>query len=434
MTANPTPSERSHTHWPNGRRPDHQRVVVTGLGLISPLGNSLAETWDGLVHGRSGAGPITLLDASAYPCRIAAELKDFVPERYIPHKQVRHMNAATQMAVITAQMAVQDAALDLDQLDRDRVGVVIGSSGGSTIEETELAALQHMSGERRRLVPSRIMRLFPNMPSFFVAWLQRVRGYNLTICTACASGTQAIGAAAQAIQRGEADVILAGGADTMTSHTALAGFTAMRALPTSFNDEPARAMRPFDAGREGFIAGLGSATLVLERLDHALARGANILAELLGSGVSNDAFHMIAPDSNGGGATLAMRRALNDAGLEPAAVDYINAHGTSTPLGDASETRAIKELFGERAYEIPVSSTKSMIGHLMGAAGAVEAAVCVMTLKEGIIHPTINYETPDPECDLDYVPNVARRADVRVALSNSFGLGGQNACLLLGRY
>jgi 3-oxoacyl-[acyl-carrier-protein] synthase II len=415
-------------------RPDHQRVVVTGMSAITPVGNSITETWDSLINGRSGAGPVTILDVSDYACQIAAELKDFDPAQFIPRKKLRQMGVATQMAVVTAKQAIQDAALDLEQIDRDRMGVVIGTSGGNTIEETELATKQLLSGKKRRLLPSQIMRLFPNMPSYFISWMHNLRGYNLTVCTACASGTQAIGTAAQAIQRGDAELMLAGATDTMTSETALGGFTAMRALATSYNDDPSRAMRPFDADREGFIAGMGSATLVLERLDHALARGARVHAEVLGSGVSNDAFHVIAPDFNGAGAALAMRRGLNDAGIDQSAVDYINAHGTSTPLGDVSETKAIKLVFGEQAYQIPISSTKSMIGHLMGAAGGVEAAVCIMTLKEGIIHPTINYETPDPECDLDYVPNIARKAPVKIAMSNSFGLGGQNACVVLGSY
>lgn len=271
------------------------------------------------------------------------------------------------------------------------------------------------------------------MPSYFVAETYKLRGNNLTICTACASGTQAIGEAARIIMRGEAEVMLTGGTEAMVSETVFAGFNAMRALASNFNDDPKRAMRPFDANREGFIAGIGCAFLVLERMEHAVARGARIYAELLGSGVSSDAYHMIAPDPEGGGAALAIRRALDESRIRPEAVDYINAHGTSTPLGDVSETNAIKAVFGERAYHIPISSTKSMVGHLMGAAGAVEAVACVMTLVEGKIHPTINYETPDPDCDLDYVPNQSREASVDIAISNSFGLGGQNACLVLGR-
>jgi 3-oxoacyl-[acyl-carrier-protein] synthase II len=407
-------------------------VVVTGLGAITPLGNSISETWAGLLAGRSGVGLITLGDASAYPCQIMADLKGFDPHNYLPRKKVRQMPGAAQLAVITASQAFDDSGLDLEAIDRDRVGVIVGTAGGSIVEETEVAMRQLDSG-RGRLSPFQVMRFWPNMPAFFVANAYGFRGLNATVCTACAASTQAIGDAAKAIQCGEADVMLAVGTEHMASETALAGFTAMRALATNYNDDPARAMRPFDANREGFVSGLGSATLVLEQLEHALARGATVYAEVLGSGVSSDAFHLIAPDPDGGGAALAMRRALDDAGVERGRVDYINAHGTSTPLGDVAETRAIKAVFGARAYDIPISSTKSMLGHLMGASGAIEAAACIMTIKDGIIHPTINYDTPDPECDLDYVPNVARKQDVGVVLSNSFGLGGQNACLVLGR-
>jgi 3-oxoacyl-[acyl-carrier-protein] synthase II len=270
------------------------------------------------------------------------------------------------------------------------------------------------------------------MTAYYIAELFQLRGYNGTVCTACASATQAIGEAAEIIRRGGAEVMISGGAESCVAETVLAGFIAMRALATSYNDEPQRAMRPFDADREGFIPAQGGAMLVLESLARARARGARVYAEVLGYGTSNDAFHMIAPDPEGIGASLAVRRALASAGVGTESVDYINAHGTSTPLGDVAETKAIKAVYGERAYEIPVSSTKSMIGHMMGATGAVEAIACIMSIQEGIIHPTINYETPDPECDLDYVPNDARQAEVKVAVSNSFGLGGQNAVLVLG--
>jgi 3-oxoacyl-[acyl-carrier-protein] synthase II len=416
----------------NGR-PDRRRVVVTGMGAITPVGNSVAEMWDSLVSGRSGAGLITVLDVTGYPCQIGCELKDFNPEDYMSRKDARHMASATQLAVAAAGTAIKDARLDFDHLDGDRIGVIVGTAGGSTIEETEQVVKHFMNESKQRVSPAQIMRMWSNMPSYFVSKLYGLRGYSLTVCTACASGTQAIGEAAHVIQRGEAKVMIAIGTETLISEPVLAGFTSMRALPTNYNDRPEQAMRPFDADREGFIAGIGSAVLVLEELDHALARGARPYAELLGSATSNDAFHMIAPEHNGSGAALAMSRALANAGVEPSAINYINAHGTSTPLGDVSETKAIKAVFGEGAYDIPISSTKSMLGHMMGAAGAVEAVACVMTIKDGIIHPTINQETPDPDCDLDYVPNVARKADVTVALSNSFGLGGQNACIVLGR-
>ena len=412
-------------------RGDHQRVVVTGLGAFTPVGHSAAETWQALKDGRSGVGPLTLLQGE-WACQVAAELKGFDPGRYLPHNKLRHMAQASQLAVITAEEALRDSGLDLDQEDRDRIGVVLGTAGGSTIEETEQAAAAMHGEEPKKISPFRVVRLWPNMASYFVAAASRLRGYNGTICTACASGTQAIGEAAAVIRRGEAEIVITGGTESVVSRAAFAGFSAMRALATSFNAEPERAMRPFDARREGFVAAQGSATLILESLAHAVKRGARIYAEVLGLGVSNDSFHMIEPDPQGGGAALAVRRALASAGIGPDRVDYINAHGTSTPLGDAAETRAIKAVFGERAYDIPVSSTKSMLGHMMGAAGAVEALACIMTIVERVIHPTINYETPDPECDLDYVPNAARSAEVRTAVSNSFGLGGQNAVLVLG--
>lgn len=427
-----SPSQHSGRRRRPDSRPERPRVVVTGMGAITPLGNTLQETWEGLLAGRSGAGPISLGDPTNYPCHIIAELKGFDPTDYIPRKKARHMPTAAQLAVITSDQALNDAGLDPESIDRDRVGVIIGTAGGSAMEETERAT-RHLDNGRGRLTPFQVLRFWPNMPAFYVAQAYGFRGFNSTICTACAASTQAIGDAVRAIQRGETDVMLAGGSEYVVSETVFAGFAAMRALATHYNDDPTRAMRPFDAKREGFIAGLGAATLVLERLEYALNRGAHIYAEIMGSGVSSDAFHLIAPDPEGGGAALAMQRALADAGIENVNVDYINAHGTSTPLGDVAETKAIKVVFGEVAYDIPISSTKSMMGHMMGAAGAVEALACIMTLNEGVIHPTINLDTPDPECDLDYVPNVARKADVNIALSNSFGLGGQNACLVIGR-
>jgi 3-oxoacyl-[acyl-carrier-protein] synthase II len=418
--------------YDSANRGSRERVVITGMGAITSVGHSLAETWEALKAGRSGIGRITLLDPTPWGCQIAGELRGFDPRQFLPHKKIRHMAHASQLAVIASGEALGDAGLDLEQEDRDRIGVLVGTAGGSTIEEVERAAMQLMEQGARRSPPFQAVRLWPNMASYFVAETYRVRGYNGTVCTACASASQAIGEAAEVIRRGGADVMITGGTESMVSRTMLAGFAAMRALATSYNDEPERAMRPFDADREGFVSAQGSAMLVLESLAHAKGRGARIYAEVLGLGVSNDIFHMIAPDPGGEGAALAIRQALASARVSTEEVDYINAHGPSTPLGDLAETRAIKAVFGERAYEIPVSSTKSMTGHMMGATGAVEAIACVMSIHEGVIHPTINYETPDPECDLDYVPNVARRADVKVAVSNSFGLGGQNAVLVLG--
>jgi 3-oxoacyl-[acyl-carrier-protein] synthase II len=410
-----------------------RRIVVTGMGALTPVGHTVAETWEALKAGRSGIARITLLDPKPWPCQIAGELKDFDVHKFIPRKKARHMAFASQLAVITAGQALEDAGLEPEQEARDFIGVLIGTAGGSSIEETERAALQLMDQGAGRLSPFQVLRFWPNMASYFVAEAYQLRGHNATVCTACAAATQAIGEAAEVIRRGEAEVMIAGGAESMVSETVLAGFVAMRALPTSFNDEPERAMRPFNIDREGFVPSQGSAMLVLESLAHAQARGARIYAEVLGYGASNDAFHMIAPDPEGRGAALAVRRALASAGVGIEKVDYINAHGTSTPLGDAAETKTIKTVFGERAYEIPISSTKSMIGHMMGATGVVEALACIMSIQEGVIHPTINYEHPDPECDLDYVPNEARQAEVNVAVSNSFGLGGQNAVLVLGR-
>lgn len=410
------------------------RVVVTGIGAITPVGNTVSETWESFKAGRSGATRIVSMDVSKYPCQIGCELKGFDPLNFIPAKKIRNMANSSQVAVAAASMAIEDAAFDLEQIDKDRVAVLIGTAGGSGVYETEIATSQLASGQTARLSPFQILKAWPNMPSFFIAERYKFRGYSGTVCTACAAATQAIGDAARIIKYGEADVIVTGGTEYMVSDTAMAGFTAMRALATSYNDRPEKAMRPFDADREGFIGAGGSGILILESLDHALARGARIYAEILGSGTSNDAFHMIIPDPEGGGAALAIERSLESAHVGIEDIDYINAHGTSTPVGDLSETKAIKSVFGEAAYNIPISSTKSMIGHMMGATGSVEAIVCVMSIQEGIIHPTINYETPDPECDLDYVPNIAREAQVDVALSNSFGLGGQNACLVIGRY
>lgn len=427
-----TPRQPIPSNSDRASRDSRPRVVVTGLGAITPVGHNPVETWEALVAGRSGANRITIVDPKDYPCQISAEIKGFDPQQFIPRKRARHMPTAAQIAVIAADQAVEDARLDMEAIDRDRVGVIIGTAGGSAMEETERATRQLVNGNGR-MSPFQVLRFWVNMPAFYVSQSYGFRGYNSTVCTACAAGTQAIGDAAKVIQRGDADVMITGGTEHPATETTLAGFVAMRALATSYNDDPARAMRPFDANREGFIPGMGCAVLVLERLEHAQARGATIYAEVLGSGVSNDAFHLIAPDPEGTGAALAMQRALNDARIDVDDVDYINAHGTSTPVGDVAETKAIKVAFGEKAYDIPVSSTKSMVGHMMGAAGAVEALACIMTLNQGIIHPTINYETPDPDCDLDYVPNVARKADVKIALSNSFGLGGQNACVVLGR-
>ena len=408
------------------------RVVVTGMSAITPVGNTLNETWDSLITGKSGVDKITVIDVSRYPCNIGAEIKGFNPDELIPRKKSRHMAFASKIAVIAAGQALKDSGLDLDSEQRDAIGVIIGTAGGSTIEETERATKTLLSATNGRMSPFQILRFWPNMPSYFIANEFELRGYNSTVCTACASGTQALGDAFKVVQHGQAEIMLAGGTESLVAESPMAGFTAMKALSTSYNEQPAKASRPFDANREGFVPSQGTAMMILESLDHARKRGAKIYAEFLGVGVSNDAYHMIAPHPQGRGGALAMQRALDDAQVSIEAIDYINAHAASTPLGDKSETYAIKRAFGERAYDIPISSTKSMVGHMMGATGALEAVVCIKTINNNIIHPTINYETLDPECDLDYVPNEARKASINIAMSNSFGLGGQNACLVLG--
>lgn len=411
-------------HSRNGRR----SVVVTGIGAISPLGHNVEELWSSLLQGLSGIGQITLCKTEGYPTTIAGEVKDFDPTEYMDFKAARRMARFSQFAVAAASMALRNAGLNLDTEDRDRVGVLLGNGNGglpNIQEETQTI----MTRGGNRVSPFFMAMQLPNMAAAQVSIIFGLSGYNSTVTTACAAGSQAIGEAVEVIRHGRADVMVTGGTEAGISEIGLAGFCAARALSTR-NHEPQRASRPFDKDRDGFVAGEGAGILVIEELSHALARGASILAEVAGYGASADAYHIVAPDAAGAGAAKAMQWALEDAGLLPSDVDYINAHGTATPLNDQVETLAIKRVFGEAAYAIPISSTKSMIGHLLGAAGGIEAVACVQTLRSQIIHPTINYETPDPQCDLDYVPNVARPASVRVALSNSFGFGGQNACLV----
>jgi len=409
-----------------------RRVVVTGVGALTPLGLTLEETWEGLLAGRSGVGPITQFDASDLPVRIAGELKNFDPRQYIDFKEARRMARCSQVALAAAQAALADAGLDLPLPDEERVGVLIGSGAGGLDRAIEGVDTFRTKG-LARVNPFVLTSSMVNMPSHHVSHWAGAKGPICTVVTACATGTQAVGEAAEFIRARRADVMICGGVDALIHFAAISGFCAMRALSTR-NDEPEKASRPFDADRDGFVYSEGCAVFVLEALEHAQARGAHIRAEVLGHASSSDAFHVAQPDPDGMGASRAMQWALEDAHLTPDAVDYINAHGSSTPISDAIETLAIKRTFGERAYEIPINSTKSMIGHAMGGAGAIEAAVCLLTVEQGIIHPTINLETPDPMCDLDYVPEGARKADVRVALCNSFGLGGQNACLVIGRF
>jgi len=411
---------------------ERARVVITGMGAITPLGLSVEETWQGLIAGRSGISRVSDIDVSSYPTQIAGLVRGFDPRNYMDFKEARRMSRFSQFAVAAAKMALEDASLTINEDNTEGVGVLLGNSVGG-MDDTERACRIMFEKGGMRISPFFVVMTPPNMAAFHVAHTYGIKGYNSTVSTACAAGAQAIGEAAEVIRRGKAKVMVTGGTEGGLCELALAAFSVGRAYSTR-NDEPERACRPFDKNRDGFVGAEGAGIMILESIEHALERGARIYAEVLGYGASNDAYHLIAPDPEGLGAARAMRWALEDAGIGPEDVDYINAHGTGTPLGDVAETVAIKKVFGDHAYRVPISSTKSMIGHLWGAAGAVEAIVCVLTIRDSIIHPTINYETPDPECDLDYVPNVAREAKVDIALSNSFGLGGQNACIVLGRF
>jgi len=408
----------------------HRRVVVTGVGAVTPLALTADETWQGLLSGRSGIGPITQFDASDFPTRIAGEVKGFDPQNYIDSKEARRMSRSSQFAVAAAQEAL--AAAGLKPPLGEKAGVLIGAAVGGAEWLVKQAYVLRDRG-LARISPFAITAMVANMPSHHVSRWAQALGPISTVVTACASGTQAVGEATEFIRRGTADVMIAGGVEALIIGVAIAGFCVMRALSTR-NDEPERASRPFDVSRDGFVYSEGCGVLVLESLEHAQARDAPILAEVLGHASSSDGFHVAQPDPEGRGAIRAMTWALEDAAISPDQVSYINAHGTSTPINDVIETRAIKRVLGEHAYDIPINSTKSMIGHALGGAGAIEAAVCVQTIRDQIVHPTLNLEEPDPECDLDYVPGEARPADVQVVLSNSFGLGGQNACLVLGRF
>jgi 3-oxoacyl-[acyl-carrier-protein] synthase II len=408
------------------------RVVVTGLGALTPIGNTTDEFWSGLVQGRCGIGPITKFDATGYPTQIAGEIRNFDPLKYVERKEARRLDPYLQYAMACACMAVDDASLDTGAVDSERFGVLIGSGIGGI---TSLMDGEHTRLEKGfdRVSPFVIPMLIINMASGLVSMRFGAKGPNSSVVTACATGNHALGDAYRIIQRGEADVMIAGGAEAIIVPIAIAAFCAMKAMSTR-NDEPERASRPFDAGRDGFVCSEGGGILTLESLEHAVRRGARIYAEIVGYGMSGDAHHMTAPDPEGDGAVRAMRAALRDAALRPAEVGYINAHGTSTQYNDKFETLAIKRVFGEYAARLAVSSTKSMTGHLLGAAGGIEAVACVLALHHGILPPTINYETPDPDCDLDYVPNQARKQDIDVALSNAFGFGGTNATLAFRKY
>ena len=407
-----------------------RRVVVTGLGAVTPLGNDAPSTWQAALAGRSGIDWIRSFDASGFPVRVAAEVKDFDPTAVVPAKEARRLERNVLFAVSAAREAVADA--DLDGLDPTRVGIVLGSAVGGFIGLLDQADVMRERGADR-VSPFFLPNVLVDSASGQVAIALGVRGPNYAVVSACATGSHAVGEAAELIKRGDADVILAGGTEACMHPLILAGFCAMRGLAVE-DEHPPRASRPFDATRAGFVMGEGACVLLLEELEAAQTRGARIYAEVLGYGASNDAHHMAQPDPESVGVAEMMSAALRRANVEPERVGYINAHGTSTPLGDAAETRAIKDVFGAHAYDLAVSSTKSMTGHCFGAAGAIEAMMCVLALKEGTIPPTINYEHPDPECDLDYVPNEARQANIDVALSNAMGLGGHNGCVLLGRY
>ncbi len=408
------------------------RVVITGMGAMTPLGETPEEYWKNLAAGTSGIGPMTLCDPEGYPCQISGEVSGFDPNTYIGSKEGRRMARFTQLAVAAALQAVENASYDISKDDPYRVGVLLGNGNGGfpTLEEN-CRILADRGG--MRMSPFFFPMILPNMAAAAVSRYVGAHGYNSTATTACAASNQALGEAMTVIRRGAADVMIAGGSEAGISLLGLSGFAVMRALSTR-NDEPQKASRPFDSGRDGFIPSEGSVIMVLESLDHALARDVNILAELSGFGSTSDAGHPVQPEESGSSAAAAMQIALADADVALDQVDYINAHGTSTPLNDALETVAIKRLFGDLAYKIPISSTKSMIGHSLGAAGSLDAAACVKTITEATIHPTVNLEDPDPDCDLDYVPNQARAADVQVALSNAFGFGGQNACLVFRKY
>jgi 3-oxoacyl-[acyl-carrier-protein] synthase II len=411
--------------------PDN-RVVVTGIGVISPLGLNLSATWEGLIAGKSGIDYITQFDTEFYETKIAGEVKGFEPTDYINRKDARHMDRFAQLAVAASLQALEQSGIQISSINQDYVGIVIGSGIGGLTTLFEQNKILLEKGPDR-VSPFLIPMMISDIAAAQVSILLGVKGPNLCTTSACSSGSDAIGVAHEIIRRGDAQVMIAGGSEALINPIGIAAFNALNALSTR-NNEPQLASRPFDAERDGFVISEGSGILILENLAHAQKRGANIMAEIMGYGASGDAHHVTQPLEHGGGAAKAMQIALNKARLATTEIDYINAHGTSTPLNDSMETKAIKTVFGDNAYHIPISSTKSMMGHLIGGAGAVEAATCIMVIRHGVIPPTINLTHPDPECDLDYVPNVARRARVTTVLSNSFGFGGHNSVLVIGQY
>jgi 3-oxoacyl-[acyl-carrier-protein] synthase II len=411
---------------------DRRRVVITGVGAVTPVGNTAEEFWTALLAGTSGIGPITRFDATDFPTRIAGEVKGFEPLKYIDKKDDRRFDPFLKYAIAAAVMAVEDAGLAVDRIESTRFGVLVGSGIGGITTLLDTHDVLNAKGPDR-VSPFFIPMLIINMASGLISMRFNAKGPNSAVVTACATGNHAIGDAMKLIQRGAADVMIAGGAEAIIIPLTIAGFCQMKAMSTR-NDEPTKASRPFDADRDGFVCGEGGGLVILESLEHAHQRGARIYAEVIGYGMTSDAHHMTAPEPDGDGAARAMVAALEDATTPVSAVDYINAHGTSTPYNDKFETLAIKRVFGEYAQKLAVSSTKSMTGHLLGAAGGIEAIATAFAIYHGVLPPTINYETVDPDCDLDYVPNQARKRDVEVALSNAFGFGGTNATLALKKY
>ncbi|MCD6521173.1 beta-ketoacyl-ACP synthase II [Candidatus Calescamantes bacterium] len=408
-----------------------KRVVVTGIGVVTPLGHNIEEFFSALLEGKSGIGKLTLFDPSPYPSQIAAEVKNLPLEKYLTPKEIKRMDRFTHFAIYAAEEALRDAGLE-NEGDKDSWGVILGSGIGGlwTIEEQHTILKEKGAS---RVSPFLIPMLITDIAPGHISIRHGLRGPNFSVSTACASSAHAIGLSFRLIQQGEAEVIIAGGSEAAITPLGLAGFCNMKALSTR-NDSPEEASRPFDRERDGFVMGEGAGILILEELGRAKKRGAKIYAEIIGFGLTSDAYHVTAPDPEGIGQALAMKRALEDAEISPEMVDYINAHGTSTPLNDKVETLAIKKVFGEKAKKIAISSTKSMIGHTLGAAGAIEAAVCCMSIVKGVVHPTINYKNPDPECDLDYVPNQPKEMEVKIVLSNSFGFGGHNATLIFKKF
>lgn len=409
-----------------------RRVVVTGLGLVTPLGTGVQKTWDALCAGKSGVAPITRFDTNDFSVKIAAEVKDFDAEEFIDKKVARNLDLFVQYAVAAAGMALKDADFQITEENATRVGSITGTGLGG-LPVIEKYHQVYLEKGPKKITPFFIPMVIPNMGAGQISIIYKTKGPNLSTSTACAAGTHAVGEAFRSIQRGDSDVVLTGGSESVICPLAVGGFSSMKAL-SKRNDEPEKASRPFDSERSGFIIGEGGGILILEELEHAKARGAKIYAEMVGYGLSGDGFHMAAPPEDGEGAARCMQNALNDADLKAENIDYINAHGTSTPLNDVCETRAIKTVFGQHAYKLAISSTKSMTGHLLGGAGGIESVFLALTLYSQTIPPTMNQDNPDPECDLDYVPNAARKAKVRYAMSNSFGFGGTNAVIIMKKY